>query len=104
MAPELLDEKTTYTEKVDVYAFAMVIFETITRQMPWSGMHQGQIVFNCMMGKRPPLPTSAAAVTRQEAGKLLYKLMTACWVQDPANRPNFEQVVAQLDAMEKVGG
>jgi serine/threonine protein kinase len=41
-APELLDD-SKYNEKVDVYAFAMVIFETFAKEMPWNGLNQGMI-------------------------------------------------------------
>ena len=41
MAPELL-ESNTFTEKTDVYAFAILIWEVLSGEIPWAGINQMQ--------------------------------------------------------------
>ena len=44
MAPELLRGDKTYTEAVDIYSIAMVLFEALTLEIPYDGLHVGQLV------------------------------------------------------------
>ncbi|RKO90657.1 kinase-like domain-containing protein, partial [Blyttiomyces helicus] len=52
MAPELYDEK--YDEKVDIYAFGMMVLEIVTKEYPYSECHnQAQIYKKVTSGIRP---------------------------------------------------
>ena len=44
MAPEMIDHRP-YTRKVDVYSFAVVLWELYTMQLPFSGMSAVQAAF-----------------------------------------------------------
>lgn len=44
MAPEMIDHRP-YTRKVDVYSFAVVLWELYTMQMPFAGMSAVQAAF-----------------------------------------------------------
>eukprot|EP00658_Telonema_sp_P-2_P081109 TRINITY_DN8228_c0_g1_i2.p1 TRINITY_DN8228_c0_g1~~TRINITY_DN8228_c0_g1_i2.p1 ORF type:complete len:387 (+),score=116.94 TRINITY_DN8228_c0_g1_i2:753-1913(+) len=88
MAPELIDGGQ-YTEKVDVYSFAMVAFEIVTNQVPFSGMNTVQIshvVVN--QDTRPKLPATCPANMRE--------LIERCWVKSPAQRPSFASILKFL--------
>ena len=87
MAPELL-ESNTFTEKTDVYAFALVIWEVLTGDVPWAGLNQIQIAMQILAkAARPQVPAGPAD---------LVDLMTRCWAQDAAERPAFAEVKAAL--------
>lgn len=43
MAPEVLDA-APYDEKADVYSFAVVLWELITREEPFKGYHPMQVI------------------------------------------------------------
>lgn len=42
MAPEVLDN-APYDEKADVYSYGVVLWELITREEPFKGMHPMQV-------------------------------------------------------------
>jgi hypothetical protein len=58
MAPEVVLNKP-YTEKVDVFSFAMVVWTIATEKVPYKGydraMHRSRVV---MAGERPKLESS----------------------------------------------
>jgi serine/threonine protein kinase len=96
MAPELLDDQATYNEKVDVYAFAMVIFEAIAEESPWGDANPGQVVLSTVTGIRPALPPHTRATRATAQGKLLCELMKKCWSQEAKDRPAFTEISKDL--------
>lgn len=96
MAPEVFErteDDRPYTEKVDVYSFAMVIYTMLAG----SHLELNQnfdalrfVNFTCT-GGRPDedgIPDSAPLLLKQ--------LMRDCWNGDPSARPSFSEVVASL--------
>jgi len=84
MAPELL-QNNEFTEKSDVYSYAMVCFEIVTRERPWRGLSLPQIMkYVADEGKRPELPLHVSAI--------LISLIEICWKQDPNDRPTFASI------------
>ena len=56
MAPELFGGGGI-TERVDQYAFGIVLWEMLTGQLPWKGMAALQIIMSvAVQRQRPPLP------------------------------------------------
>lgn len=84
MAPELFESKD-YNNKVDVYAFAILLWELLTEQTPFKGKNPMQIMTEVTrMGERPPMPKSVPPA--------LNDLIKICWNQTPNERPTFEQI------------
>lgn len=93
-APEVLSEQeqpgcpgeSKYTEKADVYSFAMICFELLTGKIPFEEGHlQGdQMSRNIRAGERPLFPFAAP--------KYLTNLTKKCWHTDPLQRPNFSTI------------
>lgn len=50
-----------------------------------------QVFFKVLMGYRPPIPPDMPQVYKD--------LMTACWDEDPANRPPFQDIERYMRAM-----
>ena len=84
MAPELLLSRN-YTEKVDVYAFSIVLYELVHGKKPYKGMKltefQQRILIN---GERAKIDPSTPAPLTQ--------MIEACWSQDPNERPTFHEI------------
>ena len=88
MAPELLEDNT-FTEKSDVYSYAIVLWEIWSRQVPWSDLRPMQIMRKVVdKRERPPVPAGMPAELRE--------LMVRAWAHDAAERPTFEELAAKL--------
>ena len=96
MAPEVVLNQP-YTEKVDVYSWAMVVWCMARNEQPYRGItvaqHRAKIVQG---GERPTLASSWPAPFRA--------LLADSWAADVAKRPSFRQVCASLDAMIEADG
>lgn len=87
-APEVLSG-AGYTVKADVYSFGVVLWELITRQEPYKGLHKPDIIVGVVNnGLRPPL--------FPDMEPLIVELIVACWAQNPDERPDFQQIVDRL--------
>ncbi|KAK8860760.1 hypothetical protein M9Y10_012426 [Tritrichomonas musculus] len=87
-APEII-KKHEYSNKGDVYAFAMITYEIITNEIPFSGFNQYQLFGAIIKGYRPkfrhPIP-------------YCYKnLIRKCWSENPNSRPYFRDICKLLE-------
>ncbi|ONK69840.1 uncharacterized protein A4U43_C05F27280 [Asparagus officinalis] len=87
-APEVLlgQDHFKYTEKADVYSFAMICFELLTGKVPFEDSHlQGdKMSRNIRAGERPLFPFPSP--------KYLANLTKRCWHADPLQRPSFSSI------------
>lgn len=98
MAPELystvtlrLGDKKHYNSKVDVYSFAIVLWELVTNRMPFEGMSNLQAAYAAAFKNvRPNVPDGLP--------EELVFILQSCWAEDPNVRPNFSQVIRMLTA------
>jgi hypothetical protein len=85
MAPELFTSHQ-YTNKVDVYAYAVLLWEMQTEAPPFRGKTVMQIGIGVSRrGERPELPNDVPVKLRE--------LIVACWAQNPDDRPSFDDIV-----------
>jgi TPR repeat protein len=84
VAPEaLMNEK--YDWEVDVFAYGMILYQLVTGQVVWPGVARTGIPQKILNGDRPPIPDDVRISLRV--------LITACWAQNPRDRPRFAQIV-----------
>ncbi|CAH1155734.1 unnamed protein product [Phaedon cochleariae] len=89
MAPEAIQELAC-SEKIDIWAFGVVLWELITCEVPYDGMNQGAIMYSVGSGKlTPPIPS-----TCPDGFKLI---MQMCWKFNPRERPNFKLICNHLE-------
>lgn len=89
MAPEMIKEKK-HTKKIDVYSFAIVLWELITALTPFDDMTPEQAAFAvCQKNARPPLPGTCPSAFRQ--------LIRRCWSSKPEKRLGFDEIVRILE-------
>ncbi|XP_020689922.1 uncharacterized protein LOC110104951 isoform X1 [Dendrobium catenatum] len=97
-APEVLAEQersprsqsAKFTEKADVYSFAMICFELLAGKIPFEDDHlQGdRMSRNIRAGERPLFPS--------QSPKYLTNLTKKCWHDDPSQRPSFSSICRVL--------
>jgi serine/threonine protein kinase len=84
MAPELL-KSGLFSKKVDVYAFAVLLWEMFTQSVPFGQWEVRDIRDYVVAGNRLKLPHSGFP---KQCGMLIER----CWEQDPERRPEFKNV------------
>eukprot|EP01052_Picozoa_sp_SAG31_P017600 SAG31_NODE_1212_length_9370_cov_2.848452_2_plen_327_part_00 len=119
MAPEVLRGEQ-FNIKADVYAFGVVVWETIMQVLPWHGLLNAQVgpqffcgdryirlnIFCCLqivcaVGLRQE---RLALDAHEEDGKtpkfddFMRQLCTDCWQEDPRLRPSFAQLCDRFTA------
>ena len=84
MAPEQF-RSNDYDEKVDVYSFAILLFEMLTEKLPFAGMNFHQVAYAVVeKGERPKLP--------RKGNKSISSVIKLCWNQNPKKRPTFRDI------------
>ena len=88
MAPEVFRHEA-YGRPVDVYSFAMILYNLLGVEPPWPQLSGPEAVQRAALDKeRPPVPRHWDAK--------LGALIRRCWLADPAGRPSFAAVLEQL--------
>lgn len=87
MSPETITHNI-FTKKSDVYSYGVVVFEVLTRDWPWKGFQQPQIIHQVVYERqRPTMPPGT------DAPRDLLELMRNTWAHDPDARPTFNAIV-----------
>lgn len=86
MAPELFQNQASYTSKVDVYAYGIVLWEIATGLTPYQGLEPKEIVYKVSHdNSRPAIPTGL--------NPYLDELIRKCWDRNPDKRPSFDEIL-----------
>ncbi|KAG8897223.1 hypothetical protein FRB99_008353 [Tulasnella sp. 403] len=98
LAPELLMGGKKSKES-DVYAFGMMISESLTRTTPFStSKNVGEMIIKIMGGERP-LKTDVVKLHSPDGWERLWEEATLCWAQLADARPEIRETVLRLQAM-----
>jgi len=97
MSPELIapeqfgSKKSRPTKTSDCYALGMVIYETISGNLPFHEHADLAVFVKVLKGDRP---TRRGRFTND-----LWKMLESCWVPQPSDRPSIEGVLRCLEAV-----
>ncbi|KXZ49654.1 hypothetical protein GPECTOR_20g511 [Gonium pectorale] len=94
MAPELYSpDNSAVSDKVDVYAFGVLLWAMLSGQRPWAGLEMVAIAVRVhLLKQRPPVE----AVPPERFPRKLQRLILACWDQIPDRRPAASELVKDL--------
>jgi len=90
MAPEVF-AGNDYDESVDVYSYAMVMFEALCQEVPFEDTDPGLIGQLTVKGVRPDLGR-----VPKDCPPMLLQVMVACWAHEAQSRPKFKLVLDRL--------
>jgi len=88
LAPEIL-RRLRYSEKVDVYAFGVILWELMTGEDFFGETaFMSAIEDRVKKGERPTIPSHTPSYFK--------KLIEMCWADNPESRPSFVQTTEML--------
>ena len=88
IAPEIWTD-LQYTKASDVYAFAMVVYEIVEKEVPFHFKNRNQVMYSVSIKKDRPEFVKPIEDHYKE-------LIVECWSQNPNKRPSFENIVHKL--------
>ncbi|KAF0690637.1 Aste57867_17986 [Aphanomyces stellatus] len=89
MAPETLQPPHGFTAKSDVYAFGVLLWETLFEVKPFASLTPLQAAVRVLEGERLPIGSNELSETHRA-------LLAACFQEDPAHRPSMETIYHTL--------
>lgn len=94
MAPEVLRGNQGISEKSDVYSFGVILWEIVTREVPWKELGHPQAIIWAVLsdGKRLQMPE----LVQPEVASLARD----CWLEDPSLRPSFADIIERLSKLK----
>lgn len=87
MAPEVIRHES-YSSNADVYSFGIVLWQLVSREIPFANLTPIQAAFSVAQGQRPEMPLSAPDRIRE--------IIAACWDHDSHKRPSFTYIAMAL--------
>ncbi|KAH0788544.1 TKL family protein kinase [Histomonas meleagridis] len=92
MAPEVIQYQK-YDQKADVYSYGILLWELLTREVPFQGLNNVQIAIAVTnRDSRPLIP--------QSCPPKLSQLIKICWDKDPNKRPDFKMITKAFESGE----
>ncbi|EAX87588.1 TKL family protein kinase [Trichomonas vaginalis G3] len=88
MAPELFGQ-THYDNRVDIYAFGIMLWEMLTGEVPYAGKQPFVIMQLVTSSVRPKIPPNTP--------RPLATLISTCWAQDPNDRVDFGKIAKAFE-------
>lgn len=102
LAPEILSGGQCTTAS-DVFSFGVVMWEILTRGIPWEGKTTWAIVGDVQSGHRPPIPDTIVEQDKDgESVREYISLMEACWSHHPEERPDFGSIAQKLREIQRI--
>ncbi|KAG6435577.1 hypothetical protein SASPL_100451 [Salvia splendens] len=96
MAPEVLDGKP-YNRKCDVYSFGVCLWETYCCDLPYINYSFADVLHSVVrQNLRPVIPRCCPSS--------LANIMKKCWDANPEKRPEMDEVVRLLEAIDTSKG
>jgi len=87
MAPEVIRHEP-YSLNSDVYSFGLVLWQLVTRELPFKDMKPIQAAYAIANGKRPSIPCYVP--------EYIARIISCCLEQDQLRRPSFANISMAL--------
>jgi len=87
-APEIL-EGEDITPECALYSFGMILWEILTRKVPYENDHPIKVVTKILAGHRPVIP-------KEKIPTQCTQILEGCWNRDVDMRPNWHVIQTEL--------
>ncbi|XP_060940796.1 receptor-interacting serine/threonine-protein kinase 2-like isoform X2 [Limanda limanda] len=84
--------------KHDMYSYAIIMWEVLSRQIPYEVTNPMQIMFSVLRGMRPDTSLDSLPADIPSRGTLI-NLITCGWTTNPDERPSFLKCLIELEPM-----
>ncbi len=82
-----------YSERVDSYSFAIVMWEFMTREWAFDGLDVDEIIEHVRdLKERPDVP--------QWCPRSFHTLLCECWAESPLFRPSFDTILRRIESLQ----
>jgi serine/threonine protein kinase len=87
MASEMSEDE--YTNKIDVFSFAMILYELVVGKKAFpDSLTRQETILRIVQGKRAVIPDLVLPFTKS--------LIEKCWADKADNRPSFQEILSEL--------
>jgi len=94
MAPEVL-RLEEYTEKADVFSYGVIIWEMVTKKLPFENLNRREIAE--IVGRKAKREVIPPGTNPKVA-----RLIRDCWIHLPKRRPDFSEIVDRIKNFDKI--
>ena len=107
MAPEVFIQGKGYTEKCDVYSWALSFWRCFSKEMPFADCYQYDEKSNsksALVRAEKKIPDRALPDIPiiSNLSDRMNKIIQKCYNYEPKNRPSMEEVVQELEKLLKI--
>lgn len=89
-APEILNRlPDCYSFSSDMFSFGVIMWELMSRKLPWEGINPATITAKVASGGRPEISNEWERSTAN--------FISSCWAQDPLSRPTTKEARTRLE-------
>ena len=82
-------------KKIDVFAYGMTVYWLAAEKRPWAEISNADEIEGLVVaGERPKFDPGDESI--DEVKKLLQGVSVKCCLQDPNDRPSFEEILSEL--------
>ena len=95
-SPEVI-RGSKFSEASDVFAYGVILWELLTRRIPWEDLNEYQIVFQMTSQLESPLAATAKALEIPDSAPEGYrKIIHGTWATHPERRSTFKDVLVDI--------
>lgn len=97
LGPEVATGKID--EKLDIFAFGVILWECLTAEHPWQGYHPFAIHLAVRNGKRLPMNSSIFSENKSTVTYEIRKIIELCWQESPSSRPRCKDLIGMVQGL-----
>ncbi|KAI6187748.1 Serine/threonine-protein kinase TNNI3K [Aphelenchoides besseyi] len=91
MAPEVFSQSCRYDEKVDVYSYALVVWEIHTSELPFASLKPAAAAYEMALKNKLP------SIATPQFPEHIIEIISSSWNPNASLRPTFSQILTIIE-------